>query len=348
MSRRRTPARVAVCIGIAALFSLVPVQAQSSKDFEQGLADFKSSNYSSALANFARAEAASPGATDALLYEAKCRIHLNQFAEAEKALRNYLSAHHNSADATYLLGFVLHRQNRPTESLAIYTQAAALVPPTSDDLKIVGLNYVLLRDTPDAIKWLGKSVEFDPNNKDAWYYLGRAYFSASRLGDARKAFLSLLSLDPHDVRAEDNLGLILETEGQPKAAADAYRQAIEWQQQSLRPSEQPYVNLGSLLMEQGQTKEALESLQRAVEIAPANAYCRLKLGVYYHKAGQLDDAQRELEKAAQLDPENAAAHYQLGRLYKDIHAMDRAQAEFDRAAELQTRAAGSRPSLPNN
>jgi tetratricopeptide (TPR) repeat protein len=339
------------CANTAVLFAITLVcfsrtVAQSGDDFQRALAEFHAGNYSSAAKDFARAEATSPGATDALLYKAKCAVHLEDFPGAEKALRSYLASHARSADATYLLGFVLHRQNRPAESLAAYTQAAALTRPTSDDLKIVGLDYVLLDDYPDAVKWLEKAVEFDASNKDAWYYLGRMYYTKARFPESRKAFQKLLDLDPHDARAENNLGLILETEGRFSAAVDAYRSAIAWQEQSGHLSEQPYVNLGNLLLEQGQTKEALEPLRKAAELAPRNAYCHLKLGAYYRKVGMLEDAQRELEKAVQLEPDNAAAHYQLGRLYKETQALDRAQAEFDRAAELQTRTAGSKSSPP--
>ncbi len=333
---------------IAGLLSLHGAFGQTSEDFERGMTDFRAGNYSSAATSFARAEAAAPGSTDALLYEAKCFVHLDDFAGAEKVVRGYSAVHRDSADALYLLGFVLHRQNRPAESLAVYTKAAGLIQPSSDDLKIVGLDYVLLDDYPDAIKWLEKAVEFDATNKDAWYYLGRAYYTKTQLVESQRAFLKVLDLDARDSRAENNLGLILETKGQPADAIEAYRKAIAWQQGSGHPTEQPYVNLGSLLLEQGQTHEALEPLRKAVELAPGNAYCRLKLGAYYRKTGELDNAQRELEKATQLEPENAAAHYQLGRLYKETRATDRAKAEFDRAEELQTRAAGSRTSPANH
>jgi tetratricopeptide (TPR) repeat protein len=319
---------------------------QLDNDFQHAIAEFRAGNYSSAAEDFARAEAASPGATDALLYEAKCFIHLENFPGAEKALRSYVAAHRQSAEALYLLGFGLHRQNRPAESLTAFTQAAALSPPTSDDLKIVGLDYVLLGDYPDAIKWLDKAVEFDATNKEAWYYLGRAYYTKALFPEARKAFQKLLELDPRNARAENNLGLILETEGQSSAALDAYRSAIAWQEQSGHLSEQPYVNLGNLLLEQGQTKEAFHPLQKAADLAPRNAYCHLKLGTYYRKVGMLEDAKVELESATQIEPDNAAIHYQLGRLYKETHALDRAQAEFDRAAELQSRAARSKSSPP--
>lgn len=329
-------------------FLCIPLASAQTSDFERGVTEFRAGNYSSAAKIFAEAESSSPGTTDALLYEAKCLVHLEDFAAAEKALRIYMASHTNSADAAYLLGFVLHRQNRPAESLTAYTQAAAITQPTGDDLKIVGLDYVLLDDYPDAIKWLEKAVEFDPKNMDAWYYLGRAYYTKGRLPEAQTAFQRLLHLDPRDVRAENNLGLLLETAGQPAAAIEAYRRAIGWQEHHGHPNEQPYVNLGSLLMEQGQAEEALEPLQKAAELAPNNAYCHLKLGEGYRKIGQLERAQRQLEQATQLEPENATAHYQLGRLYKEIHATDRAKAEFDRAEELHTRAAGSKNSLSNH
>jgi tetratricopeptide (TPR) repeat protein len=323
---------------------LVASYAQTDSDFDKGMAEFRSGNFASAVSFLERGEGNSPGKTDALLYEAKALVHLENFMAAEDALRRYLATHADSSDALYMLGFVLNRQNRAAESLRTYTQAAALSPPTGDDLKIVGLDYVLLDDYADAIKWLEKAVERDARSADSWYYLGRAYYTKARRDDARKAFLTVLEIDPHNVKAKNNLGLILETDGQAGAALEAYRTAIAWQEESLHPSEQPYVNLGNLLMEQGQTKDAMPALQRAVAIAPNNAYCRMTLGVAHRQLGQMQDAQRELEKATQLEPDNAKAHYQLGRLYKDLHQFDRAQAEFKRTADLQAQASGAAPS----
>ncbi len=313
--------------------------AQCGSAFDCGMAAFRAKDYSSAAVLFAEAEAASPGTTDALLYRAKSLVHLEDFSGAETALRSYLSSHSGSADALYMLGFVLNRENRPAQSLAAYTRAAAITNPTADDLKIVGLDYVLLNDYPDAIKWLEKAVSMDSRNVDARYYLGRTYYTVARLDEAQKAFQAVLELDPRNVRAENNLGLIYESSDEPVAAIEAYRKAIAWQQDSLQPSEQPYVNLGNISMEQGQIKEAKAPLEKAVALAPNNAYCRLTLGVYYRKIGRLGDAQHELERATQLDPDNAVVHYQLGRVYKELHAMDRAQAEFDRTAEIKSRAA---------
>ncbi|GAC1662020.1 MAG: hypothetical protein NVS9B4_15090 [Candidatus Acidiferrum sp.] len=334
--------RVVVLFLVASVCAIAG-PAQTSGDLALGLSEFSKGNFSSAAALFARAEEASPGITDALLYESKAHIHLEQFAAAEVVLRRYLLTHAASGDALYLLGYVLHRENKPTESLETYTKAAQYRIPAGDDLKIVGLNYVLLNDYPDAIKWLEKAVEAEPKNKEAWYFLGRAYYTKSRLPEARKAFFTVLEIDPHNPKAENNLGLILESEAQPEAAMDVYRKAIQWQEQGAGSSEQPYLNLGSLLMEQLRVGDAIPLLQKAVELAPLNAICRLKLGTAYLRLGKLIDAQRDLEKAAQFAPDDPAAHYQLGKLYKEMKTLDRAKAEFDRTAELQSRAASSKP-----
>lgn len=331
-----------LCLSISLLAGPARAMSQNSAprdDFAMALAKFREGDYLSAADLFDRVEAQKPGATDALLYTAKAAIHLQDFGRAERALRSYSAVHTDSSDALYLLGFVLHRENEPAGSLAIYTRAAAIAPPTGDDLKVVGLNYVLLNDYRDAIHWLEKAIELDPRNRDAWYYLGRSYYTRAMLPEARKAFLTVLDLSPNDVRAENNLGLILETSGQPAAAIEAYRKAIAWQEKAANPSEQPYVNLGNLLLEEGQSTAALEALEKAATLAPNNAYCRLKLGVAYRQAGRLEDSRRELERATEIEPDNPAAHYQLGRLYKDMRAFDRARAEFARTAELQGRAA---------
>jgi tetratricopeptide (TPR) repeat protein len=342
----RAPKTLIIFFSVFLAMTHVQVKAQNSSsgdDFDRAITEFRGGNYSEAAVLFDRADAAAPGVTDALLYKGKALIHLNDYAGAEGALRLYLRTHRDSGDTMYLLGFVLHRQNRPKESLETYTQAAAIAPPSGDDLKIVGLDYVLLDDYSDAIKWLARAVEMDPKNQDAWYYLGRAYYTKARLPEAQKAFETVLSLHPSDSKAENNLGLIYETGGRTNEAIEAYRKAILWQEKDSRQSAQPYVNLGNLELEQGQAKDALVLLEKAVALAPEDAFCRMKLGIAYRQADRLNDAQRELEKAAQLEPDNPAIHFQLGRLYKQMHMLDRAQAEFDRTAELQSRAAKATP-----
>jgi tetratricopeptide (TPR) repeat protein len=341
-------ARSGVLYGAIMLLLLVPsiCAPQTDGDYARAIAAFRAGDYASAADLFAKAEMAAPGTTDALIYQAKSHIHLQNFSTSESVLRRYVALHSDSDEALYLLGFVLHRENKASESLEIYTKAAALKTPTGEDFKIVGLDYVLLNDYTNAIKWLEKAVELEPKNKDAWYYLGRAYYSRSLLGDSRRAFLTVLDLDPRDARAENNLGLVLQSEAKPDEAMAAYGKAMAWQAGGAHQSEQPYLNLGNLLLELDRAGEAIAPLEKAVELAPDNGSCHLKLGTAYLRVNRLLEAQRELEKAKRLEPENAAIHYQLARVYKQSHQLDKAKVEFQRTEELQGRAAKTRPSDP--
>jgi Tfp pilus assembly protein PilF len=320
--------------------------AQENEAFTRALAQFRAGESARAIALFDEVEKNSPGTTDALLYKAKALTRLQRFPEADEALRQYVKTHPASDEALYLLGFVLHREQKPEDSLKVYTQAAAIRVPTGDELKIVGLNYVLLNDISGAIKWLEKAVSFEPKNKDAWYYLGRAYFTQGNLPEAAKAFLTVLELNPRDPKAENNLGLVFQSQAKPEEALAAYRNAIAWQEATEHSSEQPYLNLGSLLLEQNNLEEAIPPLEKAVSLAPENALCHLKLGVAYLRATRLLDAQRELESSTRIDPENAAAHFQLARTYKQLKQNDLAKLEFAKAEELQSRAASKTTPRP--
>src|ERR1700720_4829420 len=92
---------------LAACVCAIASSAQTSGDLALGLSEFSKGNFSSAVAFFARAEEAAPGATDALLYESKAYIHLEQFTAADGALRRYLLTHAAASEALYLLGYVL-------------------------------------------------------------------------------------------------------------------------------------------------------------------------------------------------------------------------------------------------
>lgn len=319
------------------LFLFLPyaVLSQTEDPYAKATTAFQIGDYSTAASLFERAEIQSPAKTDALLFAGKSYAHLQRFAEAESVIRRYLANNPSSADALYLLGFVLHRENKPEDSLAIYTKAAAVTLPSGDDLKIVALNYVLLKDYADAAHWLERAVQMDPKNKDAWYYLGRTYYTQSLPQNARKAFETVLALDPHDSKAENNLGLLFETDGNTDAAIDAYRKAIEWQSAEAHPSEQPYLNLGNLFLTLARLDESIGALEKAVGLAPNNPQAHLRLGMAYARKNRLKEAQVHLEAAVRLDPNDAPSHYQLGRYYKQVNNIEAAKKEFDCVAEIQ-------------
>jgi Flp pilus assembly protein TadD len=321
-------AAVVSCAGI------LVSQAQSATPYEQGKAAFSSGDYSKAAELFAQAEVTAPGQSDALLLEGKALANIGHFPEADAALRTYTRRHPESADGFFILGFVLHREDKPADSLRVYTQGAALSTPTAEDLRIVGLDYVLLNDFPDAIVWLKKATEFDAKNEQAWYSLGRCYYSQSRFEEAGNALARALELNPKDLKAVTNLALVQEMQNRNEDADRTYRESIGLADADPRSNEWPYLNYSSFLIEHDRAQEALPLLRRAIAIAPRCADCHAKLGKALAETNDGPGAVAELSQAVTLSPDDPKLHYELGRIYRSLGMQDKARAELAVSAKL--------------
>jgi Flp pilus assembly protein TadD len=273
------------------------------------------------------------------LDDARQLIVADEFKKAEAALRAYLSTDERSGPGRFLLAYVLLRLNKPKESLAEYTHAAQIQRPSAEDLKNVALDYVLLEDYEDAEKWMKRSVEMNEKDPDAWYGLGRIFYTKQRFQDAVDCFQKTLALDPMSVKAEDNLGLAYEGLNRTEDAIKSYQAALALEQKSKEssgkpPSEQPMLNLAIILIHHGRSREALPLLIKAASIAPLDPKIREQLGHLYLQQGKLDEAQHEFEEAVSLSPDSSAFHFLLGQVYRRRGLNDKAKTEFTRAAEL--------------
>ena len=300
--------------------------------------------------------------SDAALAEAKSLLQQGKLDEAERRVRQRLQTQPRSADAHFLLGYILFREikagvepfadqylgfhepdlkfrnEKASESLAQFTEGAKYHDPSAFDLKIVALDYLLFGSYTDADKWLTKSLEWNPMDPQSWYYLGRIKYNENSFEEAVGAFKKCLELDPANVNAEDNLGLSYAGLGRWEAAIAAYQKAIAWQSESLDRKPGPFLNLGTLLLAQNRAAEALPHLQKVVEISPADPKAHQQLGKAYSALDRLPEAQAELEKAVQLDPQSAPLHFMLGQIYRREGLSEKAKSEFDRTASLNAHA----------
>lgn len=148
-----------------------------------------------------------------LLINARMQLRDSDVNEAERLTRDFLQKHPASSQAHYLLGFVLFKQAQAKaspdstpeiarSSLAEYSAGAKYGKPSSLDLKIIGLDYVLMGDLPDADKWLTQSLSWNNHDAEAWYDLGRLKESEKNFTGAARAFEQSVKLDPLNTRAE--------------------------------------------------------------------------------------------------------------------------------------------------
>src|ERR1700722_9109729 len=296
--------------------------------YEQAMQLFQSHRWAEAAAAFELCEKAEPGKSAAELYRGKALVNLGSLEDAAAALEKFRATNPQSDDAAYLLAYVRFRQDKPKESLQLFTEAARLHDPTPDDLKVVALDYVLLGDYEAAARYLEQSLARDPTNTEARYHLGRVRYQQNRFDLAIAAFQEVLRRDPGNLKAQNNLGLSLEAKNEVKAAIEAYRKAVTIDEKLLQPNEQPYLNLGALLVKSGHADNALPFLTRAAAIAPASGKVRYQLAKSYFDLNRFEDARREAEKAVGLEPAESSNHYLLGRIYQRSGNAELAKEQF--------------------
>src|SRR5581483_125233 len=85
--------------------------------------------------------------------QARTMVNAGKWADAESLLRQAVHRNPSSADAHFLLGYVLFREQEPKESLAEFTAGAQVRRPDADDFRVIASDYVLLADYADAEKW---------------------------------------------------------------------------------------------------------------------------------------------------------------------------------------------------
>jgi tetratricopeptide (TPR) repeat protein len=286
---------------------------------------------------------AAAGQSDPLA-DARASLDANHVQEAESVIRRYLVANQQSADAHFLLGYVLFREQKAVESLAEFTAGAQYRRPKADEFKVIASDYVILGGFSDADKWFSEVVRETPEDSESWYLLGRTRYSESEFTQAIAAFNRALALHPRYVEAENNIGLCWRELGDTSKAKDAFLTAIQWQGDQTVDA-QPFLNLGTLLSEADQHDEALTYLTKAVQFAPANPSVHEQLAKTYIKMERLHQAELELKTAVALAPAVSALHFQLAQVYRKEGEADHADEEFAVCRRLST--ARSSEKTPN-
>ncbi len=266
--------------------------------------------------------------TQQTLQAAYQAIKIADWTAAEQALRPLLAATPEAPEPHYLLGYVLFRRDRATESLAEYTAGARLRPPTPDDLIVVASDYILLKAYTEAEHWLQDATAQAPRNRFAWYMLGRTQYTLDHAADALASFERCLQLSPNDVRAEYNRGLALERLDRAPEAEAAFQAAIAWQKAAAVRDPQPYLDLGMLLLSQQHADRALAPLREATTLGPNNALAHQELGRALDILRLDTEAIQALQRATELAPDAEQPHFLLGRLYRRLGQNTAAAAQF--------------------
>ncbi len=134
-----------------------------------------------------------------------------------------------------------------------------------------------------------------------------------------------LRIDANFYPALNNMGTLLEQQGNHAQAEEAFRKAAE-----INPDDgEAYINLGHVLYEEGQFRDAIDQLNQGLQRSPQSAVGNFFLGSAYFKLHEAEKAEPLLKKACALDPQHMApAHLQLANLYLQRHDYEAAKVQL--------------------
>lgn len=160
--------------------------------------------------------------------------------------------------------------------------------------------------------------------------LATEYFNSGRLRQAEALYRQVVAREPDNPDALHNLGVIAYQMGANDTAAEFIGRAA-----NISPSGAKLSNLGLVLQAQGKPDTAVDAYRKALLHQPASAVTHNNLGNALAQTGQFELAIAHYRQALALKPDFAVAHNNLGSILKDQGRMQEAIACFRRALDLK-------------
>jgi Flp pilus assembly protein TadD len=263
----------------------------------------------------------------AVLVQAAAAARGQHFHEAELALREALKADPDNAALRFALGAMLRQQERWDDAIDAFTRSAQLMPDFPENHSALAYLFYLVDDASDSIAEARTALSMDPQNAEAYQFLGLAQYANGQYGAAVHAFDESLARDADNPDTYYDLGITLHADGNLPGSISAYHKAIR-----LNPAFwQAHSNLGLILHEQGKLDEAIVEYREAKRLAPQEASVRNNLGNTYCDKGDFDTAMLELRELYRQHPEWEQGHSCMARAYMSKKDYGRAVNELQLA-----------------
>lgn len=152
---------------------------------------------------------------------AQLLLYTEQFAEAERLLREQLADRPNDVQIQANLATAMSRQGREEEATRIYTSLLTSPDLDADQLFNIGVSLFNAGDYPRAAEAFGRVTQLRPTSRDAWYNQANALYAAEVWAELTPVARRLVEVDPLNENAALILARALREQNQNQQALDA-------------------------------------------------------------------------------------------------------------------------------
>jgi tetratricopeptide (TPR) repeat protein len=225
-------------------------------------------NWDEALADYQRGH---PEAEDQLRI-AQLWVFKNEPARAESLYNSIIAADSTSSSAKFAIGELGKQRYRAkdyTTAIPMFRRRIALDPNNDEAYYYMGLSYKELKQYPDALSALRTAARLADSKADRHFWLGILYAQLDSTAGAARAFTRVVELD---------------------SAGTSKNSAIAWRQ------------LGYYDLLAKNHSDAIRKLVRASVISPQDVQTWIWLGQAYQNSGDRAKACEAYRKALEIDP----------------------------------------------
>jgi Flp pilus assembly protein TadD len=238
------------------------------------------------------------------MYTMRARINIDR-KSWDEALADYDRGHPEPEDQLRIAQMWVFK-NEPARAESMY-RAIIETDSTSSNARFalgeLGKQRYRAKDYAGAIPLFRRRIALDPNNDEAYYYMGLSYKELKQYPDALEALRTAARLADSKADRHFWLGIMYSQLDSTAGAARAFNRAVELDSAGTnKNSAIAWRQLGYYDLLAHGYSEAIRKLNRAVAISPQDGQSWVWLGQAYQNSGDKAKACEAYRKALEIDP----------------------------------------------
>jgi tetratricopeptide (TPR) repeat protein len=195
---------------VSQLMRAVAMDSTKAKDanFQLGFLYFARKDYAGAIPYFEAALHADSAFIPALMNIGLAKLAVKQPNEGIEYLRRALEVNPKDNRPRIWIAQTLTSLDSLPEALEMYQQAIAAEPQNAEAQRGAGVVLLLQKNWADAIPYLEKAVQLEPENIQGHIWLAQAYSNSGDLNRAKAEFNKVFEYDPNNKDAAKGLDYI--------------------------------------------------------------------------------------------------------------------------------------------
>ncbi|MEW5806748.1 MAG: tetratricopeptide repeat protein [Acidobacteriota bacterium] len=225
------------------------------------------------------------------------------------------------------------------EAISLLERITIVDPENVDAFYYLGYSHVAMKEPAQAMDPLTRAIELKPDKEGVHYTMGLAYSQMKENDKALEEFKKEAGISKDQGTLERcyiNMGIINRDRGNAKEAIEAFENVLKINKQNLTV----YSELADLYLKANDPDRSLEFIERSAKVGTKDVNMIIKVASYYANKGEWEKSEKLFLEAISMDPEIVNLYEKVGHVQEKLGKKQEAAANFSKYLELN-------PDAPN-